>query len=138
MKIRKAKIGELQEIITLNKIVNYHQSDSFMKESVMSWRVFVIAWKDGIKGFLLYQELWGNTTLLSLLKVHSSFYQKWIGTKLLEYFEEYLKKQWITSYMSSTMPDNAWAQVFHKKKGFQYIGTLDMHYGDEIFYRKEL
>ena len=135
--IQLAHIDDLKEIITLNKIVDYHQPDEFMKESIQAWRIFVYKNQEKIIGFLLYQVLWGNTILLSLLKVHNDYYQQWIGTKLLHHFEEYLKQQEIKSFMSSTMPDNIWAQTFHEKKWFQYVWTLEMHYGNEIFYRKD-
>lgn len=135
--IQLAQINDLKEIITLNKIVDYHQPDEFMKESILAWKIFIYKDQEKIKGFLLYQDLWGNTILLSLLKVHSDFYKQWIGTSLLKYFENFLQEKGIKSYMSSTMSDNIWAQIFHEKKEFKNVWTLEMHYGNEIFYRKD-
>jgi len=138
MEIRKADISELDEIIALNKIVDYSQSDSFMKESVELWRVYVAVIEGEIVSFLLYQEVWGNTILLALLKVHSDFYSQWIGTKMIQFFEDVLRSRWVQTYTSSTMHDNPGAQRFHERNWFKDIWALDMHYGSEIFYRKDL
>lgn len=138
MNIRKAELNDLQQIITLNKIVDYEQPDYFIIESIDLWRVFVIENSWGIAWFLLYQNIWGNTILMSLLKIHSNFYRQWLWSQLLDYFEEFLRTQWIHWYVSSAMLDNHWAQIFHEKKNFQDIGILNMGYGKEKFYKKDL
>lgn len=138
MEIRKAKLEELGAIITLNKIVDYWQPDNFIKESIELWRVFVAIIEWDIVAFLLYQNIWGNTILLALLKVHSDFYSQGIGSNMLKYFESMLLGKWVTTYMSSTMLDNPRAQNFHIKNDFTDIWVLDMHYGKERFYKKNL
>ena len=138
MEIRKAALPDLQDIVTINNIVDYGQPDDFIKKCIIDETVFVYVHKWKIIAFLLYQNVWGNTILLALLKVHSDYYSQGIGTVLLEYFENILQAQWIDRYASSTMSDNIWAQRFHNKNNFIEIGTLDMHYGSEIFYRKDL
>ena len=138
MKIIPATHKHLSEIIELNKIVDYENPDSFMKESVDLWRVLVGIEDNRVVWFLLYQELWGNTILLALIKVHSDFYGQGIGSQLLQDFEILLQNKWIKSYISSTMPDNIWAQRFHTKRWFTHIWDLQMYHGNEMFYRKEL
>lgn len=138
MKIIPAAHEHLSEIIELNKIVDYENPDSFMKESVDLWRVLVAIKDNSVVWFLLYQELWGNTIFLALIKVHSDFYGQGIGSQLLQDFEILLQNKWIKSYISSTMPENEWAQRFHLQKEFKHIWDLQMYHGSEIFYRKEL
>ena len=138
MKIRKADINDINQIITLNKIVDYDNPDNFFEESIQLGRVLVASDNGRILWFLLYQELWGNTTILSLIKIHSDYYQKGIGTKLLNEFESILRDNWRKSYISSTMLNNIWAQTFHDKSGFVSIGELRMNCGDEKFYKKNL
>lgn len=138
MEIRIAVLEDLKEIIRLNKIVDYWNPDSYIRESIQSWNVFVICDDDTILGFLLYQEIWGNTTFLTLIKILPNYYNRWLGTQLLSYFENILLSRGISSYVSSTTSDNDWAQNFHLKNGFQNIWTLNMNHGWEVFYRKEL
>jgi len=138
MEIRKAELSDMERIIEINNIVDYGQPDEFIKKCISNDGVLVAIKNDTIVAFLLYQNIWWNTILLALLKVHSDFYSQGIGSKLLEYFENMLRDMWISSYTSSTMQDNPWAQNFHMKNWFKNIGTLDMHYGSEIFYRKDL
>ncbi len=138
MDIRIATIDDLERIIEINKFVDYENSPSFMRKSILEWYVLLIEKNNEIIGFLLFQDLWGNTILLSLLKIHTDFQKQGVWTKLLDYFEKYLLKRGTSTYMSSTMLDNPWAQIFHEKKWFKEIGILDMHYGEEMFYRKDL
>lgn len=138
MEIRKAVLSDLQDIVSINNIVDYGQPDNFMKKCIIDETVLVYIDKWKIIAFLLYQNIWGNTILLALLKVHSDYYSQWIGTELLGYFENMLSDQWIHTYTSSTMSDNTWAQRFHNKNNFIEIGSLDMHYWSEVFYKKDL
>ena len=63
---------------------------------------------------------------------------KGIGSQLLEGFEQEIKNDGFEVYMSSTMSSNDLGKAFHQKKEFSDIGTLNMHYGDEIFYHKKI
>ncbi len=140
MKILTAKILDLSAILNINTTFDesheYSHSEDFMLEQLHAGRIFVckIDWE--VVWYLLYQVLWGNTPLLSLIKVLPNYQWKWIGTSLLTYFEKELRSRWHNLYISSTEKTNILSQKFHEKNNLKKIGSLDMNHGNEIFYSK--
>ncbi len=138
MIIRIATLNDWPALEALNKIIDYGQPDHFMHEQIQLGHVLVAESENRILGYALWQVMWGNTPLLALVKVFPEFQRQGIGSALICEFETILKADGFKNYMSSTMADNNDGQVFHDKKNFQNIGLLNMHYGDEIFYKKDL
>jgi len=52
---------------------------------------------------------------LALVKVHPDFQGSGIGTDLVKSFEENIKQEGFTTYLSSTTQDNILSQKFHEK-----------------------
>jgi len=138
MKIIPATLNHLDEVIHVNNFVDYENPDSFMKESIQWGRVFVALEWEQVVGFLLYQVIWWNTLFIALIKIHPNFQQQGIGSKLIKFFGERMKQEGYTGYISSTGDDNPWSQIFHQKVWLSHIGTLEMSFGGEVFYRKDL
>jgi len=138
MKIRLATMADWPALEALNEVIDYGQPASFMHEQIDLERVLVVELEGKVIGYALWQITWGNTPLLALVKVFPEHQQKGAGTALIKAFEARIKADGFKNYMSSTMSDNSVGQAFHSKKGFSDIGTLNMHYGDEIFYKKDL
>lgn len=139
MKIIQATLEHLPGILEINKIIDYGNPEFFMIESIEAKRVSVCMSEDKqIVWYSLYQEIWGNTLLLALVKVLPDFQWNKIGTKLIHYFEEQAKARWHSKYLSSTELSNILSQKFHKKLWFEPIGELGMTHGKELFYKKEL
>ena len=138
MHIRLATAHDWPTLEALNKIIDYSQPASFMHEHIKLGRVLVAENNGQVVGYALWQVLWGNTPLLALVKVFPEHQKQGAGSALITAFETVIKAQGFENYMSSTMANNSDGQAFHAKKGFSSIGTLNMHYGDEIFYRKDL
>lgn len=138
MHIRLATAADWGALEALNKIIDYHQPEAFMHEHIKLERVLVVELEDQVIGYALWQVIWGNTPLLALVKVFPKYQKKGAGSALITEFEARIKRDGFKNYMSSTMTNNELGQSFHVKKGFAPIGTLHMHYGDEIFYRKDL
>lgn len=115
MKIIPASTHHLEEIIEVNKFIDYGNPDCYIHDSIKNGLVFVAIDDGKVIGFSLYQVVWGNTPLLALVKVHPNYQGKGIGTKLVEATEKKLKKEGFHSYTSSTEEKNSYSQKFHNK-----------------------
>ncbi len=138
MNIRIARLNDWPSLEALNKVIDYGQPEAFMKEQIHLERVIVAETDNEILGYALWQIMWGNTPLLALVKVFPEHQQKGAGSALIDEFEKRIAGEGFKNYMSSTMADNSLGKTFHTKQGFSDIGMLNMHYGDEIFYKKDL
>ena len=138
MHIKKAGRNHLSWLVAINKIIDYDNPDEFILESIEWGRVFVALSDKRVIGYLLYQVIWGNTPFLALLKILPDFQGQWLGTKFIHVFEEEVSELWYKSYISSTGVENTGSKIFHEKKWFSQIGTLDMPFGGEVFFKKEL
>lgn len=138
MEIRPATINDWTGIEKINAVIDYGNPKEFMLEHIQLNRVLLAEIQEEVIGYALWQIIWGNTPFLSLVKVLPSYQQKGAGSALISAFENHLKAQGFRTYISSTMSDNQLGKQFHLKKGFSDIGTLKMHYGNEIFYEKKI
>jgi L-amino acid N-acyltransferase YncA len=138
MKIRMATKDDWPTLEALNKVIDYSQPKPFMLENVKLGRVLVAEIGGRAIGYALWQIIWGNTPLLALVKVFPEDQLKGAGKAINREFEKRIKADGFKNYLSSTMANNPDGKVFHVQMGFTEIGTLKMHYGDELFYRKVL
>ena len=138
MKIREAKLHDLQDIIVLNKIDDYGNPDEYIRDSIKNWQTQVAIVGDRIVGFSLYQIIWWNTAFHALAKVHPNNQWQGIGTALTTATENKLKEAGFDSLTSSTEESNTLARKFHEKLSYIEIWILDLPHGKEVFYRKDL
>lgn len=136
--VRTATAADWPTLEALNKVIDYGQPKPFMLENVELGRVLVAELNNKTIGYALWQFIWGNTPLLALVKIFPEDQLKGAGKALVKEFETRINAEGFKNYISSTMSDNADGKVFHSKMGFEEIGTLNMHYGDELFYKKNL
>ena len=138
MHIRLATAADWPALEALNAVIDYSQPEAFMHEQIKLERVLVAECKGEVIGYALWQIIWGNTPLLALVKVFPEHQKKGAGSALISAFEERIKAQSFSSYISSAMANNPLGKSFHTKKGFGEIGLLHLPTGDELFYRKNL
>lgn len=138
--IELARGSDVASILEINKtfFTEYSHDESFFREGVAAERVFVARSGDVSVGYLICQVWWGNTPFLALLRVLPEFRGRGIGKTLLASCEEKLRKEGRSALISSSENINPDGNAFHRKMGFEPIGTLRMMYGEENFYRKNL
>ena len=116
----------------------YSHASSYFDHALISQKILVAVDGDRIVGYLTHHIIWGNTPYIELLRVTVHFQRKGVGLKLLSELEEMLKAAKYGVLISSSERTNDVGNHFHKKSGFAPIGELDMIYGKEVFYKKEL
>ncbi len=130
------------EIISVDKQFSadqdYENPEIFYQESIKNSRVLVVEIDGKIVGFLVFQILWGNTPFLALIKVLPSFQKRGLAKKMVKILEEKMKKMGFKKYISSTENSNLVGNIFHKSLGFKPIGKLDLIFGQENFFIKNL
>ena len=138
--IRQANASDLESILDINKsfFTDYSHDESFFREGLAAGRVLIVDSGDKAAGYLIYQVLWGNTPFLALVRVLPESRGKGIGKKMLSICEEKLKKEGYEAIISSSEKVNKEGNEFHVKMGFEPVGTVQMIYGAEVFYRKNL
>ncbi len=140
MKISLASEADANELLAINSLFTdpYEHPEEFVAENLIAKRILVAKVDNRIVGYLLYQMLWGNTPFLALIKIIPELQSHGFGSALLAEFEATLRKQKFEKYISSTETINDMGQKFHERSGFKLIGELQMIYGEESFYVKEL
>lgn len=91
-----------------------------------------------IVGYLVYHVIWGNTPFIELIQIPSMSQKKGIGSKLVLALEKKLKTEGFNTLLSSSEVINNMGNAFHQKVGFEHVGVIDMFYGKENFYRKQI
>lgn len=139
--IRLATTEDRKGIDSINNEFRDHEyshSSQYYDEAIAGQKIFVAIENDQVIGYLGYHILWGNTPFLELVQVTSTYQRKGVGAQLLAELANKLKADGYNNLISSTEKINDIGNAFHKKRGFQAIGELDMIYGKEVFYLKKL
>ena len=87
-----------------------------------------VLWENGIPvGILRYNLFWDNTPFCTMLFVDWPFQKQGYGRKLMEYWEEEMKKAGYGMLLVSTQVDEG-AQHFYRKIGYKDCGgfTIDI------------
>ncbi len=140
MNIRPADSGDLSDIQNINTVIGwpYEHHDDFYLECIGHDQCFVAESDDEVVGYFCYQMLWGNTAFLSLVKVLPDHQRQGIGTALMTYAEDMLRERGEEYYLSSSEVVNTAGQSWHSKNHYESVGTLDLPWGQETFYKKML
>lgn len=140
-KIEWANQSDLPSVYAINEFFSdkeYSHTKSFFEEGIVAKRLAIAFCDSKPAGYVIYQVLWGNTPFVALLRVLSVFQGKGLGKMLMEMVEEKMRSEGYAALISSSEEVNDGGKAFHEKMGFERIGTLDMIFGEEIFFKKKL
>lgn len=116
----------------------YPHASSYFDEVIKNQKILVAVEDAQIIGYLIYHIIWGNTPFVELIYVTKEYQRIGVGLQLLTDLERKLKTLGYTVVISSSEQKNEIGNTFHKKHGFESIGTLDMIYGKEAYYKKKI
>ena len=139
--VRIAADVDLPGILKVNAFFTnpYSHTEEFFREGISFGHVLVACTpSNDVIGYAIYEVLWGNTPFLSLVRVIPSEQGRGVGRTIMAALEKRLKDQKYPALISSSEESNASGSAYHEKMGFRSIGTLEMIYGREVFYRKDL
>lgn len=138
MNIRPATDSDWPLIEKLNELYNYENPPAFIHESIKDQRVLISEKGGHATGYLLWQEMWGNTPFLALVKILPEYQRNKHGSQLVAEFEKIMKARGFEYYISSSIEKNYEAEAFHEALSCKPAGSVKMSYGNEIFYSKKL
>ena len=96
---------------------------------------------DECLGYLRLEYLWSKHPFIGLIEVSVDHRAQGVGRALLEFLEDHLREAGHRRLLSSSMADNHYAQLWHRKMGFSECGFLAAVNPDgigELFFTKQL
>jgi len=119
MKIEFAIIDDIDMILDYDE----HVSLSEMNRLIENKRCIVAKSDEIIFGFARWNLFWDNTPFLNMLYVPDGYNRMGIGSQLLTFWENEMKKQGYSILLTSTQA-NEKGQHFFRKRGYQDCGNL--------------
>ena len=100
-----------------------HLTEQEFQRKVRDKMAYVLVEEDMPVGLLRYHLFWDNTPFCTLLFVESSCQRKGYGRRLMEFWEDEMRKAGYGMAMVSTVVDEQ-AQHFYRKLGYKDCGCL--------------
>jgi N-acetylglutamate synthase-like GNAT family acetyltransferase len=121
------------------------EKDQNIRTKLIEWKLnnqeIVVAEAEGsFIGYLRIEYLWSKYPYIGLISVESGHRRQGIGSGLLLYIEEELKKNGIKALYSSSQVNEALPQEWHRRMGFVECGMINgINEGNigEVFFYKE-
>jgi ribosomal protein S18 acetylase RimI-like enzyme len=100
-----------------------HISEEMLKVKIESNEIYVVEENKELIGWLRYNLFWDNVPFINLLYFLEKYRRNGMGKKLVNYWENEMKKKGYTNVLTSTL-SNEEAQHFYRKIGYTEIGGL--------------
>ena len=135
MEIRLAAAQDKEKILQYDCHIHHNK----VGECIHNGLVEVLCDGDKIVGVLRYNLFWQSIPFLDLLYIDVACQGQGWGSKMMENWEEAMKRMGYPSVMLSTQEDET-AKYFYEKRGYRRIGAFlpPEQEADEIMYLKEL
>ncbi len=119
MIIQYATQDDEQQILQIDK----HISQEQLSKAITDKRVYVAKVENIVLGLARYSLFWESLPFLNLIYVLDDYINRGVGSELLSFWENDMKKQGHTMLLTSTQT-NELGQHFFRKRGFQDCGNL--------------
>lgn len=100
-----------------------HISESELKNSINTKRVFIMFHNDNFIGWLRYNLFWDNMPFMNMLYLLEDYRGKGYGRQLVDFWEKEMSKNKYKVVLTSTL-SNERAQFFYRKNGYVDCGSL--------------
>ena len=126
--------SDLPEILAIDK----HISGHMLTKAIIDGRVLMFKSADIVMGIARWNYFWDSIPFLNMLFVPDGYTHHGVGSELLKFWENEMKKQGHTRVFTSTMAQER-GQHFFRKLGYRDIGNLyDEGAGLELILEKKL
>lgn len=119
MLIRYATAEDTAFLISNDKWIH----EAAIQQKIHEKQILVLLDENGLIGWLRYGFFWDNVPFMYMLHLLDPYQGKGFGRKLVEYWENEMKKQGHRTVLSSTA-QTEYAQHFYVKLGYQSIGSF--------------
>lgn len=134
-KVFSAKLTDLE----LCRKFDTGLSDAILLKLINEQKIILLSDNDQVIGYLRYSLFWNAIPYVDLIYIKKDHRKKGVGKALYAYLEEHLKQQGFHKLMTSSQSNEQDPLSFHKKIGFEPIGSLSKLNSDgseEIFFLK--
>lgn len=121
VQIRIASPADINDLHTYD----HHISKQELLNSINLNRVYIAEENGTFLGWLRYNLFWDNTPFMNMLYLLDGNRGKGYGRKMVEHWEDEMKKQGHEVVMTSTASDE-YAQHFYHKLGYRTIGGFTL------------
>src|SRR5262249_18023991 len=94
-----------------------------LNNKIMREEIIVIGNNMGLFGWLRYGYFWDAIPFMNLIYIEEDYRRKGFGTRLIEFWEDEMRKKEYNKVMTSTM-SNEQAQHFYRRQGYRDCGAL--------------
>lgn len=119
-----------------------HKNEEVISNKIDMKEVIVAELDNKVVGCLKIEYIWTHIPFISYIVVKDGLRGSGIGESLLNFLEEYLKKEKNSEFLlSSSMTDATKAQKRHIRRGFEecgFITSINENNVWEVFFRKNL
>ena len=102
---------------------DHHIGSDIMEKKILSKQILVITLNKEVVGWLRFSLFWDMIPFINLLFVNKEYRQINLGKKLVQSWEEQMKKEAYKMVMTSSQA-NENAQHFFRKYGYKDAGSL--------------
>lgn len=119
MEIRFAQEQDIQSIVQFDKHIPLHR----LEICIDNRQVYVVQESGFIIGALRYSLFWQTIPFLDLIYLHKNHRNKGYGTKMMNFWEDGMRKLGYKYVMTSTQSDETSYQ-FYEKLGYKKAGDF--------------
>ena len=137
MDVRYGQPGDLDWLRANDR----HVDAAWIARSLRYGEYLLAIGEHGTEGFLRFSQFWGSIPYMELIWVLPDYRRRGVGSALVGFWEEAMRKQGAKLLMTSSVKDELEAQAWHRRMGFRECGelTLTPHQGiPEVFFIKDL
>ena len=134
MTLRYAKKSDLKLLSTFENHIHIEE----LKLSIQRRQVIVAFLGTDLQAWLRYGLFWDSIPFLNMLFVLPQYRQQQLGSKLLHFWEEEMRRANYHLLLTSSQSDET-AQHFYRKNAYRDAGCLLLKsQAPELFFTKEL
>lgn len=116
------RLADTKDLDRLDKL-DWHIDREVMKKKIQDFMVYVVTDEDNIVGWLRYGLIFDTIPYMNMLYFIEAYRRKGLGSKLVGYWEDEMKKKGYDMVFTSTQSDED-SQHFYRKMDYIDMGGI--------------